>query len=341
MKRILIVTDAWHPQVNGVVRCLDKVGDELELLGHKVHYLTPQQFWTMPLPTYPEIRLSLAHLGHIEEMLDQVLPHHIHIATEGPLGVLARQVCLNRRIPFTSSFHTRFAEYVSARLPVPVEWSYAYLRWFHEAAVRTLAPTPSVVADLTSKGFAHVVPWTRGVDMSRFRPAAKTKFLNLPGPYMVCVGRVAVEKNVEAFLKLDVPGSKIVVGAGPQLVELQARYPQAYFVGQQSGDELTAYYQSADVFVFPSKTDTFGNVMLEAMACGVPVAAYPVTGPIDVLFDPKAGRMHNDLSVAIGQALLLDRRDVINHATRFTWQECAQIFFENLAPTNVDVSQAA
>lgn len=341
MKRILIVTDAWHPQVNGVVRCLDNIGDELRSLGHVVDYLTPERFWTMPLPTYPEIRISLAHLGHVEDVIDEVQPHFIHIATEGPLGLLARQVCLNRHLPFTTSYHTRFAEYIAARLPVPAEWSYAYLRWFHEAAARTMVPTQSVVVDLAQWGFQGVVPWTRGVDRAQFFPARKTLFGELPGPHMVCVGRVAVEKNVEAFLQLDMPGSKIVVGDGPQLDELRARYPEAHFVGQKTGAELAAHYQSADVFVFPSKTDTFGNVMLEAMACGVPVAAYPVIGPIDVLTDPLAGRMNERLDIAVTQALSLRREDVLRHAARFTWAECAKMFFDYLAPIDSEISVAA
>lgn len=341
MKRILIVTDAWHPQVNGVVRCLDNVGDELKSLGHTVEYLTPERFWTMPLPTYPEIRISLAHMGHVENVIDDVEPSFIHIATEGPLGLLARQVCLNRHLPFTTSYHTRFAEYVAARLPVPAEWSYAYLRWFHEAGERTMVPTKSVALDLTQRGFEHVVPWTRGVDPQHFYPAEKTLFDDLPGPHMVCVGRVAVEKNVEAFLQLDEPGSKIVVGDGPQLDELRSKYPEAHFVGQKTGAELAAHYQSADVFVFPSKTDTFGNVMLEAMACGVPVAAYPVIGPVDVLTDPLAGRMHEQLDVAVAQALALKRDDVLRHAARFTWAECANMFFNYLAPIDAEISVAA
>ncbi|MGJ8527597.1 glycosyltransferase family 4 protein [Maritalea sp.] len=341
MKNILIVTDAWHPQVNGVVRCLDKVGDELEMMGHRVTYLTPERFWTMPMPTYPEIRLSLASLGQVEEIIDQVEPDFIHIATEGPLGLLARHVLINRDLPFTTSFHTRFAEYLAARLPVPCEWSYAYLRWFHEPAVRTMAPTKGVVADLTSRDFKDVVPWTRGVDVNRFKPAEKSLFKHLPGPHLLCVGRVAVEKNVEAFLRLDVPGTKIVVGDGPQLVELRSRYPQAVFTGQKSGAELSAHYQSADVFVFPSKTDTFGNVMIEAMACGSPVAAYPVIGPIDVLTDPAAGVMHKDLAQATTAALHLDRANARHHAMRFTWRQCAQMFFDYLAPMVQKASKAA
>lgn len=341
MTRILIVTDAWHPQVNGVVRCLDKVGQELRTIGYDVDYLTPERFWTMPMPTYPEIRLSLASLGAIGEIIENYAPQHIHIATEGPLGLLARHYCTSHHLAFTTSYHTRFPEYVAARLPVPCEWSYAYLRWFHDAAAHTLAPTRSVVEDLKDKDFQHVVEWTRGVDSTRFAPGPKTLFQDLPGPHLVCVGRVAVEKNVEAFLKLDVPGTKIVVGDGPQRAELEAKYPDAVFVGRKQGAELTAHYQSADVFVFPSKTDTFGNVMLEAMACGLPVAAYPVMGPIDVLTDPKAGVMEDDLAVAVTKALTLKREDARAHALKYSWQVCATMFRDYLVPTISGHEQAA
>jgi glycosyltransferase involved in cell wall biosynthesis len=332
MTRLLIVTDAWHPQVNGVVRCLDKVGQELRAIGYEVDYLTPERFWTMPMPTYPEIRLSLASWGEIGEILEDYAPQHIHIATEGPLGLLARHYCTSHHWAFTTSYHTRFPEYVAARLPVPCEWSYAYLRWFHDAAAHTLAPTRSVVEDLKDKEFQHVVEWTRGVDSDRFTPGPKSVFQNLPGPHLVCVGRVSVEKNVEAFLKLDVPGTKIVVGDGPQRDELEAKYPEAVFVGRKQGEDLTAHYQSADVFVFPSKTDTFGNVMLEAMACGVPVAAYPVMGPIDVLKDPRAGVMDHDLAVAVEKALTLDRKDARAYALKYSWEACAELFRRHLVP---------
>lgn len=287
----------------------------------------------MPLPTYPEIRLSLAWLGEISQIIEEFAPDHIHIATEGPLGLMARHFCTAHHWAFTTSYHTRFPEYVAARWPVPCEWSYAYLRWFHAAATHTLAPTRSVVEDLKNKDFQHVVEWTRGVDSTRFIPGEKSLFENLPGPHLVCVGRVAVEKNVEAFLRSDVSGTKIVVGDGPQRAELEEKYPNAVFVGRKQGDELTAHYQSADVFVFPSKTDTFGNVMLEAMACGVPVAAYPVMGPIDVLTDARAGAMDDDLAVAIKKALTLKRADARAFALNFSWEACAARFQQYMSPT--------
>ncbi|WP_027834384.1 glycosyltransferase family 4 protein [Maritalea myrionectae] len=341
MTRLLIVTDAWHPQVNGVVRCLDKVGQELRAIGYQVDYLTPERFWTMPLPTYPEIRLSLAWLGEIGHIIEQYDPDHIHIATEGPLGLMARYICTAQHWAFTTSYHTRFPEYVAARIPVPCEWSYAYLRWFHEAATHTLAPTRSVVEDLKDKDFQHVVEWTRGVDSTRFAPGEKTLFQDLPGPHLLCVGRVSVEKNVEAFLRLNVPGTKIVVGDGPQRAELESNYPDAVFVGRKQGEELTAHYQSADVFVFPSKTDTFGNVMLEAMACGVPVAAYPVMGPIDVLTDPRAGVMDDDLAVATEKALKLKRADARSFALNYSWAACAVLFRQYLVPVASGRERAA
>lgn len=341
MTKVLIVTDAWHPQINGVVRCLSNVGDEFEKLGHTVRFVTPALFWTMPMPTYPEIRLSLASLGHLEALIDEFQPNNIHIATEGPLGLLARQVCLNRRYKFTSSFHTRFAEYVAARWPVPHEWSYAYLRWFHEPACATLAPTPSTANDLAKRGFSKVVPWTRGVDHAQFAPGRKSLFKDLPGPHLLYVGRVAVEKNVEAFLQAACGGTKIVVGEGPQREELQAKHPSALFLGAKTGSELTACYQSADVLVFPSRTDTFGNVMIEALACGTPVAAYPVMGPIDVLTDARAGAMDNRIENAIQSALKLAREDARAHALRFTWRNCAEMLLERLEPLQAKPARAA
>lgn len=336
MDKVLIITDAWKPQTNGVVRCLESVGLELRRSGKKVAYLTPASFWTMPLPTYPEIQLALAPPWAIGDYIDRQNADYVHIATEGPLGFQARMHCEAQHIRFTTSYHTRFPEYVAARMPVvpemPTELSYAYLRWFHTGAEATLVPTKSVALELEGRGFENIVVWSRGVDHKLFQPGPKRCFAELPGPHLLYVGRVAIEKNVEAFLELEVPGSKIVVGDGPQLEELRHKYPEAHFLGQQVGAELTALYQSADVFVFPSKTDTFGNVMIEAMACGVPVAAYPVTGPIDVLTDQRAGAMHKDLNMAVMQALDLSRDAALNHARKFTWSHCAAQLFAALRP---------
>jgi glycosyltransferase involved in cell wall biosynthesis len=335
MTRLLIVTDAWHPQTNGVVRCLDNVGRELRGRGYDVQYLTPERFWTVPLPTYPEIRLSLAPLGAVAEQIDTLAPDHLHIATEGPLGLQAKLYCAEAGLSFTTSYHTRFPEYVSARAPVPTEWSYAYLRWFHGGAAATLVPTPSVAEELRRQGFANVRVWSRGVDAAAFAPGPKTAFAGLPGPHLLYVGRVAVEKNVSAFLSLDVPGTKIVVGDGPQREELQRLYPEAVFLGLKRGAALAALYRSADVFVFPSRTDTFGNVMIEALASGVPVAAYPVPGPIDVLTDPTCGALDDDLGAAVQRALTLSRERARAFSGRFTWSHCADQFLATLVPTGL------
>ncbi|MDB5561372.1 MAG: GDP-mannose-dependent alpha-mannosyltransferase [Hyphomicrobiales bacterium] len=339
--RVMIVTDAWFPQTNGVVRCLDSVGRELRGRGIDVQYMNPARFWTVPMPTYPEIRLSLAPIGAVAEQIDTIAPDRIHIATEGPLGLQAKLHCDIRKYAYTTSYHTRFPEYVSARMPVPPEWSYAYLRWFHATAAATLVPTPSVGAELEARGFEHVRVWSRGVDAGRFMPGPKTEFLDLPGPHLLYVGRVAVEKNVAAFLALKTPGTKIVVGDGPELEVMRNAFPEAVFLGAKHGDELAALYRSADVFVFPSKTDTFGNVMTEALSSGVPVAAFPVSGPIDVLTDPLAGAMHDDLGVAVERALTLSRTAARNHARRFTWSHCADQFLDALVPAVRDRAVAA
>ena len=332
MTNLLIVTDAWYPQTNGVVHSLDAVGRELQGRGFTVRYLTPERFWTVPMPTYPEIRLSLAPPGAVAQFISQMAPDHIHIATEGPLGLQAKFFCMERGLAYTTSYHTRFPQYVSARVPVPTEWSYAYLRWFHSGAAATLVPTPSVVSELTAQHFTNLRIWSRGVDTVRFHPGPKTMFADLPGPHLLHVGRVAVEKNVEAFLRLEVEGTKIVVGDGPQLAELRLAFPEAVFLGKKHGEELAALYRSADVFVFPSRTDTFGNVMIEAMASGLPVAAYPVAGPLDILTDPAAGAMDENLAIAVRRALTLPREAARRHASRFTWAEAAEQFRSALAP---------
>ena len=334
-RRIVIVTDAWRPQINGVVRTLESTGRMLRASGHSVDYLTPEEFWTLPVPTYPEIRLSLASRRAVFLRLAHARAHHIHIATEGPLGLLARQYCLERGKGFSTSFHTRFPEYISARLPVPQDWGYGYLRWFHDPAGNTLVPTPSLRGDLLGRDFRHLHLWGRGVDMDRFRPGRSDVFAHLPGPKLLHVGRVAAEKNIEAFLALDVPGTKIVVGDGPDRARLERLYPQAVFCGYRHGEDLVAAYQGADVLVFPSRTDTFGNVMTEALACGTPVAAYPVTGPKDILADARAGALDVDLAAAVRRALVLKREDASAHAQNFTWSASARQFLDGLVPTTV------
>jgi glycosyltransferase involved in cell wall biosynthesis len=330
-RRILIVTDAWRPQINGVVRTLESTGRELTAAGHGVEFLTPERFWTLPVPSYPEVRLSLASAGAVGRQVEAAEPDHIHIATEGPLGLLARHHCVHRNLAFTTSFHTRFPEYLASRVPVPPEWSYGYLRWFHAPAARTLVPTASVVGELRARGFGHLELWSRGVDPQRFRRGAKTWFSDLPGPHLLYVGRVAAEKNIEAFLSLQVEGSKIVVGDGPERVRLQRMFPDAVFLGYRHGDELGAIYRSADVMVFPSRTDTFGNVITEALASGTPVAAYPVPGPLDILTS-EAGAMHDDLNVAVARALTLDRDAARQLGEQFTWKGSANQFLQALEP---------
>ena len=332
VRRILIVSDAWRPQINCVVRTLESVSKVLAEVGYSVDFLTPERFWTLPVPSYPEIRISLASVGAVSRQIEAVAPDHIHIATEGPLGLLGRQYCLNQGLHFTTSFHTRFPEYVAMRVPVPQEWSYGYLRWFHSAAVRTLVPTPSLRDDLIARGFRNLSIWSRGVDANRFRPGPKTWFTDLPGPHLLYVGRVAAEKNIDAFLSLDLPGTKIVTGDGPDRAHLQRIYPRTVFLGYRHGEELGAIYRSADLLVFPSRTDTFGNVITEALASGTPIAAYPVTGPLDVLTGSSAGALDADLGQAVQRAMLLSREDARAHGERFTWQVSAAQFASALVP---------
>ncbi len=334
--RVCIVTDAWTPQVNGVVRTLTETRRELESLGHTVFMLTPEFFVTLPCPTYPEIRLSLAAAGKVGRLIDEFAPHALHIATEGPLGWAARRHAFKRGIPFTTAYHTRFPEYVEARFRIPVGWTYRIMRRFHAPASRVMVPTDVVRRDLEFYGFDNVVLWSRGVDVDIFNPNPAgdnpRDFLKETRPIFLYVGRVAVEKNVEAFLKLDLPGTKWVVGEGPALAELKRKYPEAYFAGVFPQRELARYYAAADVFVFPSKTDTFGLVLLEALACGLPVAAYPVTGPIDVIGNSGAGALDEDLRAACLRALDIDPKLARAHALNFSWAAAAQQFAEHLRP---------
>lgn len=318
--KILIVSDAWEPQVNGVVRTLKMTRRELERRGHQTELISPLGFRAIPCPTYPEISLALTTRRELERRIDAFAPDCLHIATEGPLGWLARSVALRRGWPFTTAYHSRFPEYVHARFRVPVSWTYALLRRFHNAARATLAPTPAIVADLKARGFPRARLWSRGVDLELFS-AAETKPARMAGeqPIFLYVGRIAVEKQVDAFLRLDLPGEKWVAGEGPARRRLEAQYPQARWLGVLCGDELARLYQSADVMVFPSVTDTFGLVMVEAMACGTPVAAFPVPGPIDVIGNSRAGVMHSDLREACLRALELSREEVRAHAEKFSW----------------------
>lgn len=329
--RVMIVTDAWSPQVNGVVRTLTMTRREMEAMGYEVDMITPLEFRTLPCPTYPDIRLSVLAGRATHRRIRGFAPHALHIATEGPLGLAARRYALKYGLPYTTAYHTRFPEYVKARTGMPLAWTYRFLHWFHGAARAVMAPTPAVKSDLEAFGFKNVVLWSRGVDLDIFQMQTSHR-LDSDHPIFLYVGRVAVEKNIEAFLKLDLPGSKWVVGDGPALAGLRARYPDAHYLGVLKQPELAEVYAAADVFVFPSKTDTFGLVLLEAMACGLPVAAYPVTGPIDVLGDSPAGVLHNDLHVACMSALNIDRQTARAHAERFSWRAATEQFVGHLHP---------
>lgn len=329
--KIAIVTDAWRPQTNGVVKTLSTTAEGLRALGHDVQVIEPNQFKTFPCPTYPEIRLSWLPYGRVSKLLEAFGPDAIHIATEGTLGAAARKWCLRRRFPFTTSYHTQFPEYVRARVPIPLAVSYAHLRRFHSAAARTMVATPAMQRLLESRGFRNIVRWTRGVDVALFKPRDKS-YLDFPRPIAMYVGRVAVEKNIEAFLELDLPGTKVIVGDGPARAELETKYPNAKFVGYKFGEELASHVAAADVFVFPSRTDTFGLVLLEAMACGVPVAAYPVTGPIDVVTQGVTGSLNEDLAAAALAALKLDPQQCRAYALANTWETATRQFLSHLAP---------
>jgi glycosyltransferase involved in cell wall biosynthesis len=337
--RIVVVTDAWKPQLNGVVRTLSTLKRELERLGHQPTYITPEFFPTIPCPTYPEIRLSLSPGRRLARMIEEARPEAIHISTEGPLGWAARAFCRRQGLPFSTAYHTKFPEYIHARTRVPLAWSYAVLRRFHEASSSVMVATESVEEELRRAGFARMRRWSRGVDTDLFHlhtddeitalaPAAAA----MPKPLFAYVGRVAVEKNVGAFLALDLPGSKMVVGDGPMLDELRRKYPAVLFAGARQGPELAAHFAAASVFVFPSRTDTFGLVMLEALASGLPVAAYPVPGPLDVLGNTNVGVMDHDLARAAQAALAIPREACHAFALTFSWEASARQFISNLAP---------
>jgi glycosyltransferase involved in cell wall biosynthesis len=326
--RILVATDTWHPQVNGVVRTYERLASEAPSLGFELSFVAPQHFRTLPCPTYPEIKLALAGPRGIARQIAASRADFIHIATEGPIGYMTRRYCRKRKWPFTTSYHTRFPEYVAARVPIPENWCYALQRRFHNGAMGTFVATPSLAAELQARGFARLMPWSRGVDTDLFRPRNVRLFG--PPPVFLYVGRLAVEKNVKAFLDLDLPGRKVVVGSGPQAEELKRLYPDALFTGPREGEALAHAYASSDVFVFPSLTDTFGLVMLEALAAGLPVAAFATTGPLDVVTDRNAGALDADLKAAALRALTLDRAAARAHALRFSWENSARQFFANV-----------
>jgi glycosyltransferase involved in cell wall biosynthesis len=330
--RILIATDAWPPQVNGVVTTIVNTIRELETLGHTIGLVTPEGFRTIPCPTYPEIRLALRTTERTRRLIDEFAPDAVHIATEAPLGLAARRHCMREGLPFTTAYHTQFPEYVHVRCRFPVSVTYRWMRWFHAPAAACLVPTPEIHRRLAARGFTNLAAWSRGVDTELFCPAPRQPRLS-DAPIFLYAGRVAVEKNLEAFLGLDLPGEKWVVGDGPARASLEARFPDAVFYGMKHGKDLAHYYQQADAFVFPSRTDTFGLVMLEAMACGTPVAAFPVTGPIDVVRDPAVGVLAEDLRSAAVAALSLDRDAVRRYALQYSWRAATDQFVASLEAT--------
>jgi glycosyltransferase involved in cell wall biosynthesis len=319
--RILLATDAWRPQVNGVVRTWETSLAELRQRGHETLVIHPGLFRNFALPFYPEIRLALPGRQRVTRLVRSFGPNVVHVATEGPIGLAVRALCVRNRWPFTTSYHSKFPEYLQELLRIPAGWSYRYMRWFHAASAGVLVSTPTLERDLAGRGFRNLKRWSRGVDLSLFAPRAKT--WDDPRPIRLYAGRVSKEKNIEAFLNLDRPGTKVVVGDGPIRERLQREYPKSKFLGYRTGSALAECYANADVFVFPSKTDTFGLVMIEAMACGVPVAAYPVVGPIDVVTEPGVGCLDDDLGRAVDVALATgDAAACVRHARQFTWQRC-------------------
>ena len=331
--KIVIATDAWKPQVNGVVRTLDTLGQILTGFGNEVLYITPNDFRSVPMPSYPEIRLSILPNRKVAKLLNDFKPDAIHIATEGPIVRAARRFFKRRRYPYTTSFHTRFPEYAAERWAVPISWGYAVLKDFHKDGEAMMVATPGLIAELEERGFSNMRLWQRGVDLEQFQPGDRAFLDEYKRPVFLYVGRIAVEKSIEDFLELDLPGTKLVVGDGPQREELEAKYTDAVFVGPKFGEELTRYYQAADVFVFPSRTDTFGLVNVEALACGVPVAAYPVRGPLEILDGAPAGcgALNEDLGAACLAAFeKRNPEECRAHALNFSWEAATKQFIVNL-----------
>lgn len=335
--RILIATDAWHPQVNGVVRTLTSLAASAKGLGADIEFLTPDGFPSVGVPTYPGLRIALPNRREIARRIEAAQPDALHIATEGPIGWAARAYCRRRDLAFTTSYTTRFPEYVSVRTGIPDSVGYAVMRHFHAASSMIMVATDSLRQELAGRGFRKLGAWTRGVDTNLFSPD-EPAILDLPRPIFMTMGRVAIEKNIEAFLSLDLPGSKVVVGDGPQKAMLEQKYPDVAFLGEKKGKDLSSYLAAADVFVFPSLTDTFGVVQLEALACGTPVAAFPVTGPLDVIADRPIGAIDNDLRAACMRALEMSRETCRNFALERSWENSARQFLGNL--TSLQPSRA-
>jgi glycosyltransferase involved in cell wall biosynthesis len=336
--KIMLVTDAWEPQVNGVVRTLARTMAEVRAMGHEIEVVSPNDgYKTVPLITYSEIKLALGARDDIEERFLAFAPDAVHIATEGTLGWDARAVCLQHNFPFTTSYHTQFPEYVHARFWwIPLWAGYRFMHAFHDKSGRVMVATPSMMDRLAKRGFKNTTAWTRGVDTEQFNPDKRGidggVYQGLERPIWVNVGRVAVEKNIETFLALDLPGTKVVVGDGPQREELAAKFPAAKFVGAKFGEDLARHYADADVFVFPSLTDTFGLVLLEAMACGTPAAGFMAPGPKDLIPGSGAGSADDDLQKACLEALKCSREDTRVYAEKFSWRACAEEFVRNLEP---------
>ena len=337
--RVLVATDAWHPQINGVLRTLTSLEQSARALGADICFLSPEGFSTFPVPTYPGLRLAMPDRREIARRIESCAPDAIHIATEGTIGYQVRAYCLQRGLPFTTSFATKFPEYISARFHVPESWSYMFLRRFHGAARVTMASTGSLIEELRGRGFRKLGLWTRGVDTELFRPAPAA---NLPfeRPIFMNVGRIAVEKNLEAFLSLDLPGSKVVIGDGPQEADLRRRFPHAHFLGPMHGNVLASHLAAADVFVFPSRTDTYGVVQLEALSCGVPLAAFPVTGPRDVIGDSNVGVLDDNLRNACLAALRIPRGSCREFALSRSWDKSARQFLRNIGHALIRDSHA-
>ena len=324
-----MVSDAWYPQINGVVNTISCTTTCLEALGHKVIMLTPDKFRTVPCPTYPEIRLSVLPKKGVKDFLEKHDYDSIHIATEGPLGIATRNYAVKNKLKFTTAFHTKFPDYIKARTGLPISISYKFLRWFHKHSEAVLAPTASIIDELKSYRISNTVYWPRGVETEVFTPFSNRK--RNKEPIYLYVGRIAVEKNIEAFLIIKLPGQKIVVGTGPLLSKLKTAYPDTIFLGEKSKNDLPEIYNQADVFVFPSRTDTFGLVLLEAMACGVPVAAFPAGAPKDVIGNSKAGVLSENLTHAVQEALKIPRKVARARAENYSWEEATLAFLQHQA----------
>ncbi len=338
---IAIVTDAWYPQVNGVVRTLSTTCDVLRGWGHEVTVISPEGYPSLPAPTYPEIRLALTLPGAVGRRLAKIAPDAVHIATEGPLGLAARRYCLSRKVPFTTAYHTQFPDYLARRTGLPAAAFWPYIRWFHRPAQRIMVATETIRAQLREQGLTQLTHWSRGVDLACFSPGAPPPpdYAGLARPILLYVGRVAVEKNIEAFLACDYPGTKVVVGDGPARAALEAKFPEARFLGKKSGAELAGCYAGADVFVFPSRTDTFGLVMIEALACGTPVAAFPVPGPLDIV-TRETGALCEDLTRAIDAARYADRAACAAYGASFSWEAATRQFLAGLEALEEDQAEA-